>query len=106
MNNVIRGNESIKREEEDKKEIENERKEFLEEILSNAQDKFKDYEKGYRTFSIKCPKDKHFSIDDEILDTVIDGIARQYECEFRSFALTEIIYPKSYTFTFYKEDKK
>jgi hypothetical protein len=106
MNNVIKGNECIKREEVEKKEIEDERKAFLEEILSEAEDKFKDYEKGYRTFSVKCPKDKHFSIDDEILTTIIDGITNKYECDYKSFALTEVIYPKSYTFTFYKEIRK
>ena len=90
----------------EEKEIEKERKEFLEEILSDAQERFKDYEQGYRAFSVKFPKGKHFSIDDEIIDLITNAITSNYKCNYRSLSLTEVIYPKSYTFTFYKKNKK
>jgi hypothetical protein len=103
MQRDIKGNEWFKREEAEKKEIENEKREFLEKTLSEAEERFKDYEKGYRAFSVGFPKQKHFSMDDEILTTIIDGITYKYKCELKSFAQTEIIYPKSYTFTFFKK---
>lgn len=87
----------------EEKIAERQKKRFLEETLKDAKDEFQHYEKGYRTFSVKCPQGKHFSIDNEIITTIIDGISNKYECHFHSFALTEVIYPKSYTFVFYKE---
>lgn len=85
---------------------EKEKKKFLEDILKDKIKKeFEHYERGYRAFSVECPKGKHFSIDDEILTTIIDGVTNEYQCEFKSLSLTDIVYPKSYTFTFYKPIK-
>jgi hypothetical protein len=80
-----------------------EKKAFLKDIFSKVEDRFKYYEKGYRTFSIKIPNDKHFIIDDEMIDLITNSITKKYECDYRSLSLTEVIYPKSYTLMFHKE---
>lgn len=95
----------LKKFENEEKIANKERKEFLAETIKTAKKEFQNYEQGYRTFSVGCPKRKHFSIDDEILTTIIDSITNAYECDYKSLSLTDIIYPKSYTFTFYKPRK-
>jgi hypothetical protein len=95
----------IKRSEKEENIVNKEKSKFLTDIIDKAKKEFKNYEQGFRTFSVKCPKNQHFSIDDEILTTIIDGITNAYECDYRSLSLTDIIYPKSYTFTFYKPRK-
>jgi hypothetical protein len=97
----------LKRSEKEEKTANQERSKFLEHILNDRIKKeFKNYEKGYRAFSVECPKGKHFSMDDEILTTIINAVTCAYECDYKSLALTDIIYTKSYTFIFYKENKK
>ena len=97
----------IQREEKEERIAGKEKKIFLEYILKDKLKKeFDNYEKGYRTFSIGCPKGKHFSMDDEILTTIINAVTYTYKCDYKSLALTDIIYPKSYTFTFFKEKTK
>jgi len=95
----------LKRSEKEEKTANKERSKFLADIITKAKDEFQHYEQGYRAFSVKCPKNQHFSMDDEILTTIIDSITNAYECKNTGFALTEIVYPKSYTFTFYKSRK-
>jgi hypothetical protein len=96
----------LKRSEKEEKTANQERSKFLADIITRAKDEFQHYNQGYRTFSVGFPKNKHFAIDDEIITTIIDGITNAYECKNTGFALTEIVYPKSYTFTFHKEKTK
>lgn len=82
-----------------------ERGKFIKETIDRVKREFKNYEKGYRSFSIKIPQKQHYSIDGETIDLITNAVTKAYECDYRSLSLTEIIYPKSYTFIFYKPRK-
>jgi hypothetical protein len=94
-----------KRKSRDSNEIEAEKKIFLDEVIERAEKEFEHYEQGCRSFSIKIPRNQHFSIDDETINIITNAITKKYECDYLSLSLTKIIYPESYTFIFNKLKK-
>jgi len=83
--------------------LEKQKKEFLEGILNSAKPEFENYKRGYKVFSIVHSNRHYFSLDDDMVSSVINTLATSYKCKFNSLAVSQPpLSNKVYTLTFEK----
>jgi len=74
---------------------------FLEDTLKIAEIEFKNYEKGYKVFSLNLPNNLY---SDKLISEITNSLTTNYDCRLNSLSLYQIPFSnRLYTFVFEKD---